>query len=103
MEWLRPWHSIESDETQVAAMERELRREVTEGHALFGLPVRGLARRQDCDDVLFAIADGTNRVAVVHLTWTQSERLPWPYTVVYSSLESWISNGMLPDHNEFNA
>ena len=56
----------------MAGIAQELLREVGVGHPLHGLPVRTLARRQDCDDVLFAIEDGTERVAVVHLTWTYS-------------------------------
>lgn len=40
-------------------MERELNRELSPGHPLFGLPVETLARRHDCDDVLFALTDGT--------------------------------------------
>ena len=41
--------------------ERELARELTRGHPLFGVAVRALARRQDCDDVLFAL-DGQTMV-----------------------------------------
>ncbi len=59
-----PWHSVADDAAQVAGMELELARELSAEHELYGLPVRTLARRQDCDDVLFAIEDGTGRVAV---------------------------------------
>lgn len=103
MNWLAPWHSIADDAAQVAGMERELGRELSAGHPLYGLPVRALGRRQDCDDVLFAIADGTGRVAVVHLTWTHSppEPLPWPITIVYPSIDAWAEEGMRPDNEEF--
>jgi hypothetical protein len=105
VEWLAPWHSVADNPTQVAGMERELARELSVGHPLYGLPVRTLGRRQDCDDVLFAVDDGTGRVAVVHLTWTQSppENLPWPQTVVYSSFDAWVIEGMHADHDEFHA
>jgi hypothetical protein len=105
VEWLVPWYSIAADPAQVAGMERELRGELSTGHPLYGLPVRTLARRQDCDDVLFAIEDGSGRVAVVHLTWTHSppERPPWPGTVVYPSFEAWVAVAMRPDHEEFQA
>jgi hypothetical protein len=84
-------------------MERELQRELSAGHPLFGLPVKTLARRQDCDDVLFALQDGTGRVAVVHLTWTHSppERPPWPGTTLFQSLEIWAAEGMRLDAAEF--
>jgi hypothetical protein len=103
VEWLVPWHPVSDDPTQVAGMERELRLELSAGHPLFGLPVRTLARRKDCDDVLFAIEDGTGRVAVVHLTWTQSppERPPWPGTTVFPSLAAWSAEGMRADAEEF--
>jgi hypothetical protein len=84
-------------------MERELKRELSVEHPLFGLPVKTLARRQDRDDVLFALEDGTGRVAVVHLTWTQSppERPPWPVTTLFPSLENWAAVDMLSDAAEF--
>lgn len=103
MEWLVPWHSVSNDPAQVAGMQRELKRELSAGHPLFDLPVKTLARRQDCDDVLFALEDGTGCVAVVHLTWTQSppERPPWPATTLFPSLENWAAVGMLSDAAEF--
>ncbi len=84
-------------------MERELKRELSADHLLFGLPVKTLARRQDRDDVLFALQDGTGRVAVVHLTWTRSppERPPWPDTTLFPSLENWVAKGMHADAEEF--
>jgi hypothetical protein len=86
-------------------MEQELRRELSVGHPLYGLPVRTVGRRQDCDDVLFTVEDGTGRVAVVHLTWTHSppEKPPWPDTALYPSIENWIAEGMQSDHDEFHA
>jgi hypothetical protein len=105
MEWLVPWHPVADDPAQVAGMERELRRELSAGHPLFKLPVRTLARRQDCDDVLFAVEDGTGRVAVVHLTWshTPPERPPCPVTTLFPSLAAWAAEGMRADAEEFGA
>lgn len=51
VEWLAPWYSIADDQAQVSGMERELTRELSAGHPLYGVPVRTLARREDCDDV----------------------------------------------------
>jgi hypothetical protein len=103
VEWLVPWHPVGNDSAQVAGMERELNRELSAGHPLFALPVKTLARRQDCDDVLFALQDGTGRVAVVHLTWTQSppEGPPWPRTTLFPSFEIWAAEGMRTDAAEF--
>jgi hypothetical protein len=39
-------------------MEQGLYRELAEGHPLYGLQVRALGRRQDCDDVLLAVENG---------------------------------------------
>jgi hypothetical protein len=68
MKWPAPWHSIADDAAQIEGMQRELRRELSTGHPLFAMPTRAIARRQDCDDALFSIEDGSGRVAVVHLT-----------------------------------
>jgi hypothetical protein len=105
MEWLVPWYSVSNQQTQIEAMERELYRELAEGHQLYGLRMRTLGRRQDCDDVLFAIEDGSERVAVVHLTWVRNppDRLPWPDTIIYPSFEAWAIEGMRADHDEFEA
>lgn len=98
-----PWYSVSDDLVQVAGMERELQRELSPGHPLFGVPVKTLARRQDCDDVLFAVQDGTDRVAVVHLTWTRSspEGPPWPITTVFANLGTWAVEGMHSDSAEW--
>ncbi|MBX7105466.1 MAG: hypothetical protein K1X57_15380 [Gemmataceae bacterium] len=102
MDWLPPWYSVADDTDQIAGLEKELADELAAGHPLFGLPVRTLARRQDCDDVLFAIEDGSGRVAVAHLTWARHpEPPPWPYTAVYPSLAAWAAEGMLADAEEF--
>ena len=105
VEWRVPWHPVAIDSNQVAGMENELRRELSVGHPLFGLPVRTLGRRQDCDDVLFAIEDGSGRVAVVHLTWTSCppERPPLPGTSILPNLEAWAVEGMQADAEEFGA
>lgn len=105
MQWLVPWHSIADKAGEAAGLERELSRELSAGHELWGVPVRALGRRQDCDDVLFALEDGTGRVAVVHLTWTHSppDKPPWPATGIYHSFEAWVAEGMRADDDELQA
>lgn len=84
-------------------MEQELRSELAAGHSLYGLPVRTLARRQDNDDVLFQIEDGTGRVAEVHLAWAaKPDRMPFPLSGIYESLEVWATEPMLQSHKEFH-
>ena len=104
MDWLVPWYSVTDNARQVAAMEHELCRELAVGHPLYGLPVRTVGRRQDCDDVLFAIDDGTGRFAVVHLTWLHNppDRPPWPCTAVYLSFDEWVAECMHRDHKDFH-
>ncbi len=99
--WLEPWHPLQGD--SIGAFEPELRREAGDGHPLHGVPVRGIGRRHDCDDVLFALEDGTGRVAVVHLTWTSTppEQLPWPRARIWPSVDAWAAEGMRADHDEF--
>lgn len=66
-------------------LEKELRREVSPGHPLFGRPASAVARNQD--DVLYRIDGG---VAEVHLTWSGTrEPPPWPSTALYATLEEW--------------
>lgn len=99
MEWLAPWDPVEAGE----GLDDELRREVGPGHPLHRVATRTVARRQDRDDVLFALEDGTGRVAVVHLTWTSSppEEPPWPSTRLFPSLEAWAATDLVEDHREF--
>jgi len=86
MEFLEPWYAESNLE-----FVNELRRETMAGHPLHGVPVSVLARRRDCDDVLFAIDDGSQRVAKVHLTHAQRpEKPPWPPTVVFADITAWV-------------
>jgi len=72
-----PWHACD-DEHFVT----ELLREVPEGHVLYGLVPRIVARRQDMDDFLFSLEDG--RYANVHLTWSKESDPRWPSTEIYA-------------------
>jgi hypothetical protein len=94
---LDPWTAVADGD----ALEAELRREVAPGHALYGRGVRALARRTDCDEVLFALV-GSDECAVVHLTWTgKAERAPLPFTATFPSVPTWASTAMTADHAEF--
>jgi hypothetical protein len=89
-----PWAKVDADGQR---LEAELKKEVGPKHQLFGKLAKAIARRADCDDVLFEIAGDTNEYAVVHLTWSGStERDPrWPATTLFSSLDAW-RDGCMP-------
>lgn len=80
----------------VKPLSLSLEKEVALGHLIYGQSVRALARRIDCDDVLFVLASG--QVACVHLIWSgQQESPPWPSTHVYGSLQEFIATRMQDD------
>lgn len=90
MEWQEPWWSTaEQTEEFHRVFAAELAAEVGPDHPLAGVPVRLIARGEG-DDALFRLEDGSGRVALVHLTWAnRPERLPWPRTAIFDSLETW--------------
>jgi hypothetical protein len=67
------------------------------------VPVAALAKRNDADDVLFELRDGTGRVAVMHLTFQHPGRPPWPQTTIFASLETWADERMKADHEALKA
>lgn len=88
--WPERWGPID-DPAIERALEVELQRELKPDHQLFGLPLKAIGRRRDCDDVLYAIQDGSGRVADVHLTWQGiNELAPWPSTFVFESIMHWL-------------
>ncbi len=50
VQWLEPWSPVDS--SHAVPMARELQRELSPNHALFGRAAHAVARRCDCDDVL---------------------------------------------------
>ena len=97
IDFLEPWVAL--TDAQRSRFEEELRRELTPGHVLAGAAFRAIARRQDCDDVLFElVGDG---VAVVHLTWSRETDARWPRTERFASLAEWAERRMKPDHEDF--
>lgn len=74
-----PWVVVPTPETR-AALERQLRAEVSEGHPLFGKAFTAVARCSVCDEVLFSVDEDPAWFAQVHLTWRQApETPPWPW------------------------
>ena len=102
MEFLEPWWSTESqDEGFYATFLNQLQSEIGPGHPMYETPVRLIARGNG-DDCLFKLLDGTERVGVVHLTWSKRhERSRWPGTSMYNSIEEWRTQRMLPENKEW--
>ena len=79
-----------------------MKREVKPGHPLYQVDVKAVAKRLDCDDVLYSLFKHSSAFAVVHLTYAISEVSPkWPHTRLFNSLEDWIESCMTPDHEDY--
>jgi hypothetical protein len=98
MKWIEPWHAITGDGLNIVA---ELKKEIHQKHALYGRDFIAIARRADCDDVLFEVNNGS--FAVVHLTFTgKQEKDPeFPFTTIYKTMEEFVRNAMIPDAEEY--
>jgi hypothetical protein len=95
MNYVEPWYAATD-----AALVDELRRELSKGHVLFGASLAARARRQDRNDVLFEVLDGSGRLAQVHLTYQREADPRWPSTTVFASEAAW-EQSMLADHQDF--
>ena len=89
--WREPWEPVPDGGPSLVA---ELLREVSGEHRLFGLEILAVARRIDCDDVMFTTSDPEAPLAIVHLTWSgkmESDRR-FPQTAVYRSWQEWYED-----------
>ena len=68
------WDMVAGDDAMV--LERELRREFSPAHVRRDRVVVAVARRDDCDEVVFRLDDG--RLCVVHLTWSVATNPRFP-------------------------
>jgi hypothetical protein len=95
-----PWTAINGS----AALEAEFQRELRDDHPLHGARARAIARRDDCDDVLFALEDGPAAFAVVHLTWSGKVEpdARSPAFESYETLADWRRSRMKRDHEEWS-
>jgi hypothetical protein len=84
-----PWIGTTAADSK---LEDEAGREIGPDHVLWNRRLRALARRCDCDDVLFAVGDSP-QVCVVHLTWSNArERTGFPATLVFPTLLDWCDD-----------
>ena len=102
VDWLVPWHPIKGGSAD-SALSRELYSELSPQHVLHGIKARPVAQRQDGDDVLFELLDGSGRFAVVRLTFARHpEPDPrWPQTDVYTGWVQFYRYRMQPDAAEW--
>lgn len=91
MEWPPNWKPVVPETKQ--ALEAELRREVRRGHPLYSVLLEAIARRDDCDDVLFSL-NTSSTVAIVHLSYSIEEDPLWPHTQVFDSLSEWAEQAI---------
>jgi hypothetical protein len=101
VDWLVPWHPVDDPAVRRSLL-AEFQRELPRGHVLTGASLTVIARRQDRDDVLFALSDG--RVAIVHLTYSRKrERLPdYPRTWLYETIDRFVEEAMKPAHRDWD-
>jgi hypothetical protein len=97
MNYLEPWWSVD----EINEFHKELERETTKGHVLHGISTKCIARRQDQDDFLFQLTDGSGRFVVVHLTWSEERDPAWPWAELYNDFNDWRTRRMLPDAKEW--
>lgn len=74
-----PWRKTDDGEF----FEAELKKEMTFFHPLKRKKVKAVGNRTDRDDVLFKLTDGSNRYAVVHLTYNKERSRKFPLTKFY--------------------
>jgi hypothetical protein len=79
------WSGVEPE--QAAGLGRELRRELSRGHALAGVKAIAIAVRFENDDVLFVLTGSPHPYAVVHLTWHRENDPQWPAFRFFETLD----------------
>jgi hypothetical protein len=79
------WYLI--DDHAAKAAEKELTRELHLSHALYGMKVSAIARRQDSDEWLFRLDAG--RLAQVHLTYALESTAKWPRARIFADVQEW--------------
>jgi hypothetical protein len=105
--WLEPWWCFCLDKPELGRWyEDELRRELGDTHALYPhrAGARAIAKREDCDDVLFWLPQGDGALAVVHLTWkgATETQATWPRASMLTSLSDFIERNMKPVHQDWS-
>jgi hypothetical protein len=62
MKWLEPWWSTAEQSNEFhQTFQRQLKKELSPAHELYGIPVKLIGRRGDNDDPLFEFSDGSGK------------------------------------------
>jgi hypothetical protein len=88
--WKEPWQTIQSP-AEIAAVQKQLEREITARHPLYGKGATAIGRRIDNDDVLVYLEDEI--LAHVHLIWGSGpDACPdqYPTWFLYGSFEAFV-------------
>ena len=98
LEFLLPWFTMESN----GIFEKELIHEISKEHILHEKKAKAIAKREDCDDVLFKI--GETEYAVVHLTWSSKKETTsnYPRTTIYNHWTEVYEKVIIPDSQPTN-
>jgi hypothetical protein len=101
LDWLAPWRPLATEQKAIG-LQRQLDREVTARHPLFGREATVKGRRIDNDDIVVVLFDGA--YVVVHLTWSVSDGGPfadnYPEWLSFGSLEDFVA-AMLKDSRAY--
>lgn len=98
IEFLEPWCEFVPGEGDFFL--QELKCEISPGHPLECLVLTPLGHSGAADDALFRTEDG--RVFQVHLTFSRrAEQPPFPYCEMFSTVEDWIQQVMVPANEEW--
>lgn len=99
MSFLEPWEKVERSEQ----FEAELVREMAASYPLWGKKIKAIAKRRDCDDVLFKVDKGERTsFVVVHLTWSrQVEPVGYPRCEFFESFQEFETNRMVHDNQMY--
>ena len=93
---IEPWEEI----INPSAMEAQLKKELSINHPLYEKSVKAIAKRGDCDDVLFENLD-YEEFYVVHLTWSSSDfQGKYPKFETFANIEN-ANIKMQSDNAEF--
>ncbi|MDD1505264.1 hypothetical protein PVA17_21325 [Lysinibacillus sp. CNPSo 3705] len=79
-----PWWLISTSMSE--SLTKELEKELSQKHILYGKEAVAMARREDNDDVIFWIKK-LNKYAVVHLTYSKETSNDFPMTLLFTLSE----------------
>jgi hypothetical protein len=99
--YLEPWWSTIEMDDNGKFLKDELIKEINPDHLLYNLNIDVIAKRQDNDDILVEMDNGT--LALVHLTWSgKPESKNYPRVEYYSSKIDFWKRKLKNDIVEFN-